>query len=272
MPKLKEKANENPKSQVNSASKVLTLLSFFTTAHNGELSINELMDKCGWNRTTIYRFLQTLCENGFISFIPEKQTYRMTFKIVDMANIMLENLDVQALAVPYMGELVNKWELNANLAVPDDGSIIVIHSVKFDYSAPPMTNGRRGGLYSCGTGKAILATWPSEYLETYFREYKLVPYTRRTIVNKVALMSELREIASRGYAVDRGEYIYSNYCVAAPIYNYSGIAVAAISLYGAEEQFYRNPTDVIAADVVAAANAISEKLGYKPSEKGTDAG
>ena len=132
MPKLKEKSNENPKSQVNSASKVLKLLQFFTTAHNCELSINELINLCGWNRTTIYRFLQTLCESGYVRFIPETQTYRATFKIVDMASLMLQNLDVQALAVPYMSQLVSKWSLNCNLAVPDAGSIIVIHNVKYE--------------------------------------------------------------------------------------------------------------------------------------------
>ncbi len=267
MPKLKEKSNENPKSQVNSASKVLKLLQFFTTAHNCELSINELINLCGWNRTTIYRFLQTLCESGYVRFIPETQTYRATFKIVDMASLMLQNLDVQALAVPYMSQLVSKWSLNCNLAVPDAGSIIVIHNVKYDCSSPPVFNGRRGGLYSCGTGKAIMSTWSPDFIESYLESYPLISYTPRTITNKMVLIAELQEIAARGYAVDRGEYIYSNYCIAAPIFNFNGTAIAAISVYGTEEQLYRNPIDLLSKDVMDAANQISEKLGYKGKEK-----
>lgn len=262
MPKVKEKPNDNPRAQVASVGKALYLLQLFTVAHNSELTINEISDITSWNRTTIYRFLQSLCENGYVEYISDRQSYKLTFKLVNLANCMLQNLNLQSIASPYMNQLINKWKLNANLAVPDGSQIMVIHNAKSDFSLPPVYNGHRGGLHSCGTGKAIMSTWPTDYLEKFLDENPLTSYTTRTITNKIAFMSEIQETRIRGYAVDRGEYIYSNYCIAAPIYDSSKNGIGAISLYGPEEIIFSEKTDAIAADVISAAKSISAALGY----------
>lgn len=256
------KKNEREKTLVNSVSKAFQLLDLLANAPNCEMSIKDIVYVTGWNRTTVYRFLQTLSENGYVEMLPGRQVYRITFKLLDMSNTMLDSLDIKSLSLPHMIRLVNKWKVNCNLAIADHDSIIVIHNIKYDYSIPPLYNGRRGELPSCGTGKAMLSTWSEEAIQLFLNTHEIVAYTDKTITNKDELYKELLQIKRQGYALDRGEYLYGNYCVAAPIVGTSGYATAAISLSSSPDNFNKLPLEQVIEDIMSVAALISSQMRF----------
>ena len=67
-------------------------------------------------------------------------------------------------------------------------------------------------------------------------------------------------IRSRGYAVDDGEHEPGVFCVAAPVLDASGEAVAGISVSGSEI-YLRERVAAVATRVVSAARRLSEELG-----------
>jgi DNA-binding IclR family transcriptional regulator len=76
------------------------------------------------------------------------------------------------------------------------------------------------------------------------------------------LKHELQEICRRGYALDREENEEGVNCIAAPVRNYSGRVVAAISLSGPAFRINEKTLQVMITAVVNTASALSEALGY----------
>ncbi|HEX7126849.1 MAG TPA: IclR family transcriptional regulator C-terminal domain-containing protein [Thermodesulfobacteriota bacterium] len=91
----------------------------------------------------------------------------------------------------------------------------------------------------------------------------LAAETALTIRDPRALASRLPAIASRGHALDDGEYAPDVRCVAAPVRDYARRVVGAISLSGPASRL----TDRrLVADLVPrleqAAGRLSQRLGY----------
>jgi DNA-binding IclR family transcriptional regulator len=96
-------------------------------------------------------------------------------------------------------------------------------------------------------------------------ENGLKQYTEHTITDAEALRSELAAIRSRGYAIDDEEIEVGLRCVAAPIRDHSGHVTAAISVAAPVQRMTKKNIQATIPTVVAAAEAISRRLGYLPS-------
>jgi len=89
--------------------------------------------------------------------------------------------------------------------------------------------------------------------------------TANTITDPETLMEELAAIRQRGYAIDDEEIEVGLRCVAAPIRNHTGRVIAAISVAAPVQRMTKKNVQTTAPTVVAAADAISRRLGYLPS-------
>ena len=86
--------------------------------------------------------------------------------------------------------------------------------------------------YCTGVGKALLAFVKPDTVGLYFKDSGLSRYTDTTITSLEQLRTELANVRQKGYAFDRGEHEHEVRCVAAPIFDISGEAVAALSVSG----------------------------------------
>lgn len=67
---------------------------------------------------------------------------------------------------------------------------------------------------------------------------------------------------ARGYAVDWEEFHEGNACVAAPVRNYRGRVVAAISVSLAKSRLEHTPLAYLAGQVVERAQEASRAMGH----------
>ena len=125
--------------------------------------------------------------------------------------------------------------------------------------------GSSGPLYCTGVGKVILAFQPEVLRKHLLESMRFEAFTPATITSAERLNRELEKIRQEGFAVDDCEHEHGVYCVAAPVFNASGEAFAGISVSGSE-LYLRDRASELAREVVAAARAISARLG------GDDAG
>jgi DNA-binding IclR family transcriptional regulator len=127
--------------------------------------------------------------------------------------------------------------------------------------------GGRSPAYCTGVGKVLLAHTDPGLVRGYFEQTGLHRYSDSTIQSIDELMEHLGEVRSRGYALDRGEHEAEVRCVAAPIFDMSGQAVAAISVSGPAGRMEPLDTnlDLISRTRQAARN-ISSRLGYRTSD------
>lgn len=84
--------------------------------------------------------------------------------------------------------------------------------------------------------------------------------TNDTIIDKEEFREEIIRVRRQGYALDEKESDAVLMCIAAPIFDYSGFPVAAMSL----TELYNENEDIeqVARDLVKCCNQISISLGY----------
>ena len=89
----------------------------------------------------------------------------------------------------------------------------------------------------------------------------MTKFTEKTIVDRVKLYEEFAKIRANGYAVDDEGVEYGLYCMAVPIYNYTGSVVAAISVSGPIRRLNESQEKVI-EELKNVGATISRRLGF----------
>lgn len=89
--------------------------------------------------------------------------------------------------------------------------------------------GMRFPAHATAMGKMMLALLPEEELERRYPGKMLPAVTSRTLTDWSEFTAALAEIRKTGYALDQEEIIQGISCVAAPVLDASGKAVAAVS-------------------------------------------
>lgn len=252
------------KSRVQSVGKALRILEVLADSPKGELGVSQLSHLLDWNRTTVYRFLQTLIEEGYVRQVQGSDLYRLTFKIVGLANQMVNRLDIRQVARPYMLELVERWQINAHLALLDNSEIVFIERIDCDKLLGTKFHiGRRAPVHATAIGKVILANCDERMLDLILKEYILKTFTPNTINEIEKFKNEISLIRNNGYALDHGEYNYEVNCIASVIKDVNGEAFAGISLSGTEKQVFEHNIDELGTSIKEAAQRISKDLGWQ---------
>jgi DNA-binding IclR family transcriptional regulator len=184
---------------------------------------------------------------------------------LEISSVFLETTSVEVEARPIMTRLAHATGQTANLGILDNYQVVHIAVVAPDRPVRFWASiGKREDAYVSGLGKVLLTGLSDDQLDHYLSLQRpaLTPYT---ITDAEALRQELRLTAQRGWAIDRQESNRGVACVAAPVRDATGAIVAAISISGLQSEFEAGSMlESFAAQVRAAADATSTRLGWKP--------
>jgi DNA-binding IclR family transcriptional regulator len=97
--------------------------------------------------------------------------------------------------------------------------------------------GSRVPAFCTALGKVMLAYGDSGGRERYMKRLPGLASEAHRPPTKAHFLKELKEIEARGYAEDLGEFSPDIMCVAAPVINSRGLAVAAVSVSGPASRF-----------------------------------
>ena len=126
--------------------------------------------------------------------------------------------------------------------------------------------GMRAILYRTALGKALVAFLPPEEREQLARTLRFQEFTPNTITSAEQLTRELNAIRKTGYAVDNEESVLGLRCIAAPIVDRKGIAVAAVSISGPTSRITSEKTAYLGNLVKSAAHEISLRIAFHPAQ------
>jgi DNA-binding IclR family transcriptional regulator len=117
-------------------------------------------------------------------------------------------------------------------------------------------------LHCTATGKVLLAFVLRSRLEQMVAQ-GLPARTPNTLTTLVELEAEVDRILRLGYAVDDEECYEGVRCLAAPVWDASGGARAAIGVIASASTFTRRQNQDVATHVLRAAGELSSALGYE---------
>jgi IclR family transcriptional regulator, KDG regulon repressor len=229
-----------------------------------ELSVSEIGAKTGLHRSTAHRILMALEYNDLIKQNPSTGKYHLGIKLFKLGHQAVSQLNLREICRPFLSRLMNDTKETIHLAVLDDDQVLYLDKVEGPHALRmPSRVGRYIPTYCTSLGKAMLSCLDDQEVKSILRRQTLKPHTENTVKNINQLLADLGSVRKRGYAVDNEEIEIGLRCVGAPLRDYTGGMVGAISVAAPSARLSEKNTPVIGRMVIAIAAGISQKLGFE---------
>lgn len=243
----------------------LAVLELLGVAEGG-FPVSEVAQRLELPMGTTHRVLQTLMRAGYVEQDPQSRRYQLGLKILEIRGATVGTMRIAAEARPFLRDLMLRSGQRAHLAVYRGGNVVYIDRVDTPESLNQYVPiGRKAPAHATGLGKALLARATDEEIAAFLARQKLTGFTATTITDAAALKRELAVIRQRGFALDRGESVDNTRCIAAAIFDYTGRAVAAVSIAGAIDEVEPRLPE-LARFVTETARGISLHFGHRPAD------
>jgi len=250
-----------PNPPVQSLYRGLLLLEAVALAER-PLSLAELTPVLGIDRSSVFRLLSTLRQQGFLAQLPETKEYVLGSTVGRLARRFRLNDLLVPLARPQVAALASTTGETTHLAVLEGCEAVLIdHELTRQAVGVAAGSGFSVPLHCTSVGKALLADHDRASLTALLGNEPLARFTRRTIVAVAALADECRKTRARGYALDDEEHNDGVRCIACPIRDAADQVVASIGVSAPSTRLPRERFRSIAEKVNAAAEAIAAGLG-----------
>jgi IclR family KDG regulon transcriptional repressor len=232
------------------------------------ISIRDLSDKLQLPKGTTHRILSSLSYFDYVRQDSMTKNYFLGFKLVELGNLLLSQLDLRKEAEPFLRDLAERTKETVHLVIFDQDEIVYLDKLETEPNTGGLRMasrvGSRNPAHSCAVGKVLLAHLPEEALERFMAEKGLSKRTENTITRPSHLKEHLKMVKKQGYAVDDEENERGIRCVGAPVFSESGRAVAAVSISGPAFRVTRKLVqDGLKKEVMVTALRISQRLGFR---------
>lgn len=258
------RARQSKSAPVGVVGKVLRILEALDAAPGG-LQLREIAQQTGVNKSTAYRFVAHLENDGYL-FREGNGVYLVGPKLARLGAGTAYHATLRTIGRPVLTELskeTKETKETVNLGVIEGHDVLYLDVFEsphfFRMASQP---GMHRPLNCTALGKALLAFFPKDQREEIFPSLVFERVTSHSISNLAGLKRELAQIAKRGYALDDEETELGARCVAAPVLDASGRVAAAISLSGPTTRVSRGRVPELALAIRRAARTISARLGY----------
>ena len=197
----------------------------------------ELLESSDFPKATLYRFLQTLTNQGMLSYDPDRQTYAPGLRLVRLAHAAWTQSSLAPIARPFLDALSQETGETVHLAQLDSSQVLYVDKRNAAQPVEMFSQaGKVGPAYCTGVGKAMMAFLDETTLDRAVSQQSYHRFTDKTLTSEDALRADLDLIRSRGYAVDDEEHEPGIICIACPILTAGGRMLGAISVTGSTER------------------------------------
>ena len=201
-------------------------------AEKGSMGLIDISKELGLNKSTAHRVVSSLSYMGYVKQSVETGKYELTFKIVGLANQLVNKVDIVRIVHPYLEKLMEVTGETVHFVERDGTDAVYIDKVEAYQNSIQMISriGNRIPLYCSGVGKAMAALMNPHEVEEIWKQSNIVRLTPYTITDYEEFLHYLNEIRTRGYALDNEENESGVRCIAAAIPNYNGEVRYAFSI------------------------------------------
>ena len=221
-----------------SLQKALRIL-LYMGEHGPEMGVTQLASGLGLNKTTVHRLLNAMEKFDLIERNPEGDRYRLGLKLHDLGTKAVESRSLRTEAHRFLLELSRISHESVSLGVPGPGGVVCLDRADSRDTVIAVSTpiGSRFPAHCTAVAKAALAYLPEDELDAILGSARLTQYTSSTMTSLPEVKKYLREVADRGYAMDREETERGLTGIAAPIRSREGRVIAAVGMAGPTPRF-----------------------------------
>jgi IclR family transcriptional regulator, acetate operon repressor len=260
----KSTANNDPDPKdggVQSVDRALLIIETLAEDDEG-YRLTDLAIRTGLSPSTVHRLLTTLEKRRFVQFDRGESTWHIGAQSFATGSTFVRRRNFVTQALPYLRKLRDQTRETANLAVVDDGAMVVLTRVESREIMRSVTKvGGRVPMVASGLGKALLATYSEQDVFAIIQRDGMPRLTSKSIVRAGELCKSLHEIRRQGYSVDDEEALMGLRCVSAVVYDDCSEPLAAISVSGKASRVPNDRLPVLGKLVQEVAAELTMALG-----------
>lgn len=246
---------------VQSIDRALDIIEAVAVQQSGT-ALMDIAEETGLHKSTVYRIISTLVKRGYL----DKSTdgnYKIGLKLIEAVSCYINSLELQTEARPYISQITANLGLTSHLGVLDGDKVVYIEKMDVVSSVKMYSQiGLRMYAYCSSLGKCLLSNYSKEELDSVMANCSFIKFTPNTIGSLEELHEEMTKVRQQGWAMDNEEYERGHRCIGAPIYDYRGDIIAAISASGDKHILTDDRIQDVADYVKATALELSRGMGY----------
>lgn len=255
----------SPTPRNNSASlrRALAILTHFENDSGEGISVAEVSEALGINKSTVSRLIRPLLEFNFLEEAERPGCFRLGWQNANLGQRYLTHVRADRDMHAVLLQLSQRTRETVHLVRATTPQVVYIDKIDSPHAVRMFSRvGNTQPMHCTSVGKSILAFAGEEALEAVVAT-GLPPRTPATITDAEDLRAELAVIRERGWAMDNVENEEGIRCVAAPIFDVDGECNFAVSVSGPVTRITYERAFQIAPIVMEAAREISRRLGAK---------
>lgn len=252
---------------VKSLVKALRVLDLLGTSEHGE-TLTNISQKLRIGTSTVHRLLGTLRDRGFVWLEPYSSNYVLGAKIFQFVDQASRQSTLIRYGSTVLEELARRTQETCNLGVLEGTEVLYL--IKKESVMPLRMSGEVGKrlpAHCTALGKVLLSGLSSGEVDKLYRGCRrLEVYTPATISTVRQLKKKLERVRHLSMAFDNEELYQGVVCIAAPVRNYGGKMIAAVSVSFPKQRLDRRKREELKACLLLSVRDFSLRLGYQTSE------
>jgi IclR family KDG regulon transcriptional repressor len=245
---------------VRAVERALDILLCFTRDEHTR-SLTQIAESVHMSKTTVHRLLTTLENKRFITRDKVTGLYRLGFRFIELASLVLQDVELHRWANPYLERLSTEFGETVDLSILDGAQVIYLEVIESPQRVKiAAAVGQRLPAYFTASGKALLAYLPEEQVRKIIAE-NVAGASSHTPVSVAEMLADLRATAERGYAVSEQEYEEEINAVAVPIFDAEKHPVASIAIVGPSYRLTSERLPMLGDALRKMSELISDEVG-----------
>ena len=222
-------ARENPLF-VNSLAKGMDILRAFTGAGR-YLSLAELVQRSGLDKSTVQRMTHTLAELGYLEKCPDTRRYSLGRQLLDFSFQYVRTHPLVEVATPHLIELRRACEERVDLSLFDRDTLVYVVRLQSKREKFYTTLvGRRMPVFCSAGGRAMLACLPEEEARAIVEASARKALTPHSITDVETIMERIAAARRDGWSMAVEESIVGEIAIAAAVRDVDGSPVGAVHI------------------------------------------
>lgn len=182
-------------------------------------NLTQISKAIGLNKTSTYRYVNTLVELGYMKRDPITKMLRLGPQILTFSLGYFHSTNLRDIARPLIDEASEIYNINTEFAYYEEDTLAILYRRETSPAFVPRfpISKRKEQFYLSAIGKVVFAYLSDADIKDLLRKINLTPKTKNTLTSKKTLKHELSLTKQRGYALNNEEWVQGLIAIAAPV-------------------------------------------------------
>ena len=235
---------------VGSLAKGLSVLEAFSGDHT-RLSVSEVAELSGLDRSASRRCLLTLAELGYASY--DGKYFALSPRVLRLGIGALAAMPLPQIIQPWLDRLSERIGESVSAAILDDTEIVyVARAAQHRVMSIGVMPGSRLPAHCTSMGRVLMAALPDDNVSALLERSNLGPRTINSLCEKEAILAEIRAVREQGFSCVDQEVEIGLRSIAVPILSNRGTVEASVNVgVAAAQRSVEDLTSIVLPELLA---------------------